>query len=159
MATDIQLSVGIFGLASLAIASIAAPYGVGTWILLYYAASIQLLETVIWAFRWMPCVGSLITLSEEMQTRMEALQQEMADTEFFAAVGGGAVQVTVTGKGEMRGVKIDPSAVDAEDIGMLEDMICLAANNARKEADVAMAAKMKDITGGLPLPPGMSLPF
>ena len=54
---------------------------------------------------------------QEMQSRMEALQQEMADTEFSAAVGGGAVQVTVTGKGEMRGVKIDPSAVDAEDIG------------------------------------------
>ena len=96
---------------------------------------------------------------QEMQSRMKALQQEMADTEFSAAVGGGAVQVTVTGKGEMRGVKIDPSAVDGEDIGMLEDMICLAANNARAEADAMIAAKMKDITGGLPLPPGMLLPF
>ena len=96
---------------------------------------------------------------QEMQSRMEALQQEMAATEFSAAVGGGAVQVTVTGKGEMRGVKIDPAAVDPADIGMLEDMIRLAANNARAEADAAMAAKMKDITGGMPLPPGMSLPF
>ena len=96
---------------------------------------------------------------QEMQSRMEALQQEMADTEFSAAVGGGTVQVTVTGKGEMRGVKIDPAAVDPSDIGMLEDMIRLAANNARAEADAAMAAKMKDITGGMPLPPGMSLPF
>ena len=60
---------------------------------------------------------------QEMQSRMEALQQEMANTEFSAAVGSGAVQVTVTGKGEMRGVKIDPSAVDAEEISMLEDMI------------------------------------
>ena len=59
----------------------------------------------------------------------------------------------------MRGVKIDPAAVDPADIGMLEDMIRLAANNARAEADAAMAAKMKDITGGMPLPPGMSLPF
>ena len=96
---------------------------------------------------------------QEMQSRMEALQQEMADTEFSAAVGGGAVQVTVTGTGEMRGVKIVPAAVDLADIGMLEDMIRLAANNARAEADAAMAAKMKDITGGMPLPPGMSLPF
>ena len=80
---------------------------------------------------------------QEMQSRMEALQQEMANTEFSAAIGSGAVQVTVTGKGEMRAVKIDPSAVDAEDIGMLEDMICLAANNARAEADAAMAAKAK----------------
>ena len=96
---------------------------------------------------------------QEMQARMEALQQEMADTEFSAAVGGGAVSGTVTGKGEMRAVRIDPAAIDPEDIGMLEDMICLATNNARAEADTAMAAKMKDITGGLPLPPGMSLPF
>lgn len=96
---------------------------------------------------------------QEMQSRMEALQQEMADTEFTASVGGGAVAVTVTGKGEMRGVKIDPAAIDGDDISILEDMICLATNNARAEADSAMAAKMKDITGGLPLPPGMSLPF
>jgi DNA-binding YbaB/EbfC family protein len=96
---------------------------------------------------------------QEMQTRMEALQQEMADTEFTAAVGAGAVRVTITGKGEMRAVKIDPAAIDPEDIGMLEDMIRLATNNARAEADSIMATKMKDITGGLPLPPGMSLPF
>ena len=96
---------------------------------------------------------------QEMQSRMEALQQDMADTEFTASVGGGAVTVTVTGKGEMRGVKIDPATIDMDDISMLEDMICLATNNARAEADAAMAAKMKEITGGLPLPPGMSLPF
>ena len=96
---------------------------------------------------------------QKMQSRMEALQLEMAESEFSAAVGGGAVQVTVTGKGEMRGVKIDPSAVDAGDIGMLEDMICLAANKARAEADATMATKTKDITGGLPLPPLTSLPF
>jgi DNA-binding YbaB/EbfC family protein len=104
-------------------------------------------------------MASMMKKVQEMQLHIEALQQEMADTEFSAAIGGGAVQVTVTGKGEMRAVKSGPSAVDAKDIGMLEDMICLAANNARAEADAAMAAKMKDITGGLPLPPGMLLPF
>jgi len=96
---------------------------------------------------------------QEMQAQMEALQQEMAIAEFTASVGGGAVTVTVTGKGEMRGVKIDPAAIDADDVSILEDMITLAANNARGEADAAMASKMKEITGGLPLPPGMSLPF
>ena len=75
---------------------------------------------------------------QEMQSRMEELQAEMATTEFSATVGGGAVSVTVTGKGEMRAVKIDPAAVDADDISMLEDMICLAANNARAEADAAI---------------------
>ena len=96
---------------------------------------------------------------QEMQTRMEALQQEMADNEFTASVGGGAVTVTVTGKGEIRVVKIDPAAIDGDDVSILEDMIRLAANNAKGEADRAMAARMKEITGGLPLPPGMSLPF
>ena len=96
---------------------------------------------------------------QEMQERIESLQQEMASTEFSASVGGGAVTITVTGKGEMRSVRIDPDCVDTQDMSMLEDMICLATNNARAEADAAMAARMKDITGGLPLPPGMSLPF
>ena len=96
---------------------------------------------------------------QEMQSRMEELQAEMATTEFSATVGGGAVSVAVTGKGVMQAVRIDPAALDVDDIGMLEDMICLATNNARADADAAMAARMKDITGGLPLPPGMSLPF
>lgn len=96
---------------------------------------------------------------QEMQSRMEELQAEMATTEFSATVGGEAVSVTVTGKGVMQAVRIDPATLDVDDIGMLEDMICLATNNARADADAAMAARMKDITGGLPLPPGMSLPF
>ena len=96
---------------------------------------------------------------QEMQSRMEELQVEMARTEFTAAVGGDSVTVTVTGKGEMRNVRINPAAVDAADIGMLEDMVVLATNNARAEADRTMAARMKDINGELPLPPGMSLPF
>ncbi|NCF47992.1 MAG: YbaB/EbfC family nucleoid-associated protein [Bacteroidetes bacterium] len=96
---------------------------------------------------------------QEMQTRMEDLQAEMANAEFSASVGGGAVTVWVNGKCEMRAIKIDPSAMDAENIDMLEDMIILATNNANADANAEMAAKMKDITGGLPLPPGMSLPF
>ena len=96
---------------------------------------------------------------QETQSRMEELQAEMARTEFTAAVGGDSVTVTVTGKGEMRAVRINPAAVNAADIGMLEDMVVLATNNARAEADRTMAARMKDITGDLPLPSGMSLPF
>ena len=96
---------------------------------------------------------------QEMQTRMEELQAEMANAEFSASVSGGAVTVRVNGKCEMRAIKIDPSAMDAENIDMLEDMIILATNNANADANAEMAAKMKDITGGLPLPPGMSLPF
>ena len=96
---------------------------------------------------------------QEMQSRMEELQAEMADAEFTGTVASGTISVTVTGKGEMRAVKIDPAVVDIDDISMLEDMIVLAGNKARAEADATMAARMRDITGDLPLPPGMSLPF
>jgi DNA-binding protein YbaB len=56
-------------------------------------------------------------------------------------------------------VSINPEAVDPAEIDVLEDMICLATNNAKQNAEAEMAARMKDITGGLPLPPGMNLPF
>ena len=96
---------------------------------------------------------------QEMQTRIQDLQTEMEQTDFSASVGGNAVTVTLNGKGHMQSVKIDPDALNPEDADTLEDMICLATNNARANADAEMAARMKDITGGLPLPPGMSLPF
>lgn len=96
---------------------------------------------------------------QEMQSRMQDLQSEMEDASFSASVGGNAVTVTLSGKGVMQSIKIDPDALDPTDVETLEDMICLATNNARTAADSEMAARMKDITGGLPLPPGMSLPF
>ena len=95
---------------------------------------------------------------QEMQERMEALQVEMAATEFTASVGGGSVSVTVSGKGEVRDVTIDPDAVD-KGICRFSRTIQLAAKNERAEADTTMAAKKKEINGGLPLTPGMSLPF
>ena len=96
---------------------------------------------------------------QEMKAQMEALQSEMDAASFTASVGGDAVVVTVNGKGFVQSVSIKPSAVDAGEIDVLEDMVCLATNNAKKNAEAEMAARMKDITGGLPLPPGVSLPF
>ena len=96
---------------------------------------------------------------QEMQGRMENMQADLAVMEFTAMVGGGAVSATVSGDGKLVRLKLDPAILAPDDVDMLEDMICLATNNARAEADAVMAAKMKDITGGLPLPPGMSLPF
>jgi len=96
---------------------------------------------------------------QEMQSRMQDLRSEMENRSFSASVGGGAVTVTMSGKGIMQSVNIDPEALDPSEIDTLEDMICLASNNAKAAADAEMAAQMKDITGGLPLPPGMSLPF
>ena len=96
---------------------------------------------------------------QEMQNRLEALQGELGAMQFTAEVGGGAVRATVTGDGRLASLKLDPAAVVADDADMLEDMICLATNNAHEQAAAAKAQKMKEITGGLPLPPGMSLPF
>ena len=96
---------------------------------------------------------------EEMKKRVEALQSEMEEASFAASVGGDAVTVRVTGKGFVQSVSINPEAVDPAEIDVLEDMICLATNKAKQKAETEMAARIKDITGGLPLPPGMNLPF
>ena len=96
---------------------------------------------------------------EEMKKRMEALQSEMEQASFAASVGGDVVTVSVTGKGFVQSVSINPEAVDPAEIDVLEDMICLATNKAKQKAETEMAARIKDITGGLPLPPGMNLPF
>ena len=96
---------------------------------------------------------------QEMQSRMEALQQEMADTEFSAAVGGGAVQVTMTGKGELTALKIDPSLVKEEDVEILEDLILAAHQDAKTKAEALLQEKTQEMMGGLGLPPGFKMPF
>ena len=65
----------------------------------------------------------------------------------------------MTGKGEMKGIKIDPSLVDPADTEVLEDLIIAAANDAKAKADAKMQEEMQKLTGGLPLPPGITLPF
>ncbi len=96
---------------------------------------------------------------QEMKGRVEVLQSEMEQASFAASVGGDAVTVSVNGKGFVQSVTINPEAVDPAEIDILEDMICLATNNAKQNAESEMTSRMKDITGGLPLPPGMNLPF
>ncbi|MDA9054916.1 YbaB/EbfC family nucleoid-associated protein [Alphaproteobacteria bacterium] len=101
---------------------------------------------------------------QEMQGRMENMQADLAVMEFTAMVGGGAVSATVSGDGKLVRLKLvrlklDPAILAPDDVDMLEDMICLATNNALDEAAGEKARLLKDITGGLPLPPGMNLPF
>ena len=75
------------------------------------------------------------------------------------ASGGGMVKVTMTGKGETRRIKIDPSLVVPEDVEILEDLIVAAMNDARAKSEAMMQSEMSKLTAGLPLPPGMKLPF
>lgn len=93
----------------------------------------------------------------EMQARMKEMQDELTRAEFDGQSGGGLVGVTLDGKGEVKRVRIDPSLMKPDDAEIVEDLIVAAANDARVKADAAMQAKMAEVTGGLPLPPGMKL--
>jgi len=104
-------------------------------------------------------LGSMMKQAQQMQERMGTLQDELANTEILGASGGGMVQVTLTAKGEARGVKIDPSLAGEGDVEVLEDLIVAAINDARVKVDALTAEKMAELTGGLQLPPGMKLPF
>ena len=96
---------------------------------------------------------------QEMQSQIEAVQVEMANRQFSATSGGGAVSITVTGKGRVVSVSITEDIVNPKDIETLEDLIQLAINNAKDEADKALTTEMNKLTGGLPLPPGMKFPI
>lgn len=93
----------------------------------------------------------------EMQARMKEMQDELTRAEFDGQSGGGLVNVTLDGKGEVKRVRIDPSLMKPDDAEIVEDLIVAAANDARVKADAAMQAKMAEVTGGLPLPPGLKL--
>ena len=93
----------------------------------------------------------------QMQARLKDVQEDLARSEFVGQSGGGLVRVTLGGKGEVKRVRIDPSLMKAGDAEILEDLIVAAASDARAKSDSAMQAKMAEVTGGLPLPPGMKL--
>ncbi len=104
-------------------------------------------------------LGQMMRQAQEMQAKMAELQDQLAATEVTGVSGGGMVRVITNGKGEMRSVKIDPALVDTDEIGVLEDLIVAAVNDARSKAEAASAERMRELTGGLALPPGFKLPF
>lgn len=104
-------------------------------------------------------IGGMMKRVQEMQEKMQQLTAEMEASRFECSVGGGAVVAIVSGKGELVDLSIRQDAIDAQDTEMLSDLIKLAVNNARAEAEAKKAAALSELTGGLPLPPGMSLPF
>ena len=93
----------------------------------------------------------------EMQARVKEMQDELALAEFEGQAGGGLVRVILDGKGEIKRVRIDPSLVKPDDVEIIEDLIVAAASDGRAKCDAAMQAKMAEMTGGLPLPPGLKL--
>jgi DNA-binding YbaB/EbfC family protein len=107
-------------------------------------------------------LGDLMGMMKQakaLQEKMQSLQDEVAAMEVEGTAGGGMVSVVLSGKSEMKRLKIDPSLLKPEEAEILEDLIVAAANDARGKAEQLLADKMREVTGGLQLPPGMSLPF
>lgn len=101
----------------------------------------------------------LLGKAKEMQTKFQALQEEIATIEASGQSGGGLVQVTLSGKFEMRALKIDPTLMRADEGEILEDLIVAAHNDAKVKVEALMQQKTSELTSGLNLPPGLKLPF
>lgn len=104
-------------------------------------------------------LGKMMKKAQEMQAKMAAMQAELESIEIVGAAGGGLVTATLTGKGELRRLKIDPTLVDPSDVEVLEDLVIAAVNDAMRKVEAHAAEEMKKVTGGLQLPPGLELPF
>jgi DNA-binding YbaB/EbfC family protein len=107
-------------------------------------------------------IGDLMGMmkqARELQSKVEQLQQEAASLEVEGKSGGGLVTAVMTGKSELKRVAIDPSLLKPEEAEILEDLVVAAVNDARTKAETKLSEKMRELTGGLQLPPGMKLPF
>ena len=102
-------------------------------------------------------MNNLMKQAQRMQRQMEESQKELQTKEFTAKAGGGAVEVTVTGKKEVTKVKLSQEVVDPDDVEMLEDLVMAAANEALRMVEEANAEVMNKMTGGLGL--GGGFPF
>lgn len=94
-------------------------------------------------------MNNLMKQAQKMQRQMEENQKALEEKEFTATAGGGAVEVTVSGKREIVKVKLSEEAVDPDDVEMLEDLIVAATNEALRQAEEAAASAMSALTGGL----------
>ena len=99
----------------------------------------------------------LMKQAAELKSKMESMQAELDQIEVTGTSGGGLVSVKLYGKGEMKSVKIDDTLIKPSEKEVVEDLIVAAHADARRKAEALLQEKMKDVTGGLPLPPGMKL--
>ena len=102
---------------------------------------------------------NMMKKAQEMQAKMQQMQAELGNLVVEGQSGGGLVKVTLSGKGELKGLKIDPSLLKADEGEILEDLIVAAHADAKSKAEVEMNSRMQEVTAGLPLPPGMKFPF
>lgn len=103
-------------------------------------------------------IAGLMRQAQQMQENMKKAQEALASIEVEGAAGGGLVKVVMTCRNDVRRITIDPSLLE-DDKDMLEDLVAAAMNDALRKAETTSQEKMSSVTAGLPLPPGMSLPF
>ena len=99
----------------------------------------------------------LMAQAGQIQQKMQQMQEELAALEIEGQSGAGLVKVMLNGKGEMRSVRIDPSLMKPGEAEIVEDLILAAHQDARAKVEASMQERMQEVTGGLPLPPGMKL--
>lgn len=104
-------------------------------------------------------LGQMMKQAQAMQQRMEEMQARLGALEVEGSAGGGMVRVTMSGKAEVKRVKIDRALVDPEEVEVLEDLVVAAIADAKGKAESLVAEEMAKVTGGLQLPPGLKLPF
>jgi len=98
----------------------------------------------------------IMQMGQQLQARMTKLQESLETEKISASSGGGMVTVTVDGKGGIRGVEIDPTCVDPEDVEMLEDLVLAAVSEAQSKAAKHYEDEMRKVSGGMPNLPGLS---
>ncbi|MBT5414386.1 MAG: YbaB/EbfC family nucleoid-associated protein [Rhodospirillaceae bacterium] len=104
-------------------------------------------------------LGQMLKQAQEVQGKIERMQEELAAAEIEGKAGGGMVSVTLNGKGHMLRLRIDPALCNPDEADVLEDLLLAAHNDARTRAEDYAQEEMRKVTGGLNLPPGMKLPF
>ena len=104
-------------------------------------------------------IAGMMKQAAQMQKKMEEMQSSLEAMTMEGSAGAGMVVVTLSGKNDLRGIKIDPKLMDPEEAEMLQDLIVAAHADAKKKIEAVAAEEMAKLTGGLNLPPGLKLPF
>ena len=104
-------------------------------------------------------IGNMMKQAQQLQKKMSEAQEKLNSIEVEGISGGGMVKVLSTAKGEIKKISIDDSLMQKEEKEITEDLIIAAINDAKRKGEKAAEEEMKNLTGGMPLPPGMKLPF
>lgn len=104
-------------------------------------------------------LAGLMKQAQQMQENMQEMQSRLEGMEIQGEAGAGLVKITLSGKGEMKAIAIDPKLLGPDDAGMLQDLIVAAHGDAKSRLEALTAEEMQKVTGGISLPPGMKLPF